>query len=188
MVILSLNFLSQNLLVSQFSFLGFLPVKGSARDTILQNMRSTLHPLVFFEAPHRILKTMTELQNLGSGDRCCVCCRELSKVYEEIWRGTVSEAVSWLSRGDQMNESRIRGEFTVIFGPSASKGPTKDEAKKRISSYLKKLESDGISRSEAVSLVSEKASSLLEGEWECKKSDVYKIALKLKWKESNKDI
>jgi 16S rRNA (cytidine1402-2'-O)-methyltransferase len=151
-------------------------------------MKSTLHPLVFFEAPHRILKTMTELHDLGSGDRCCVCCREISKVYEEIWRGTVSEAMNWLSRSDELNESRVRGEFTVILGPWVPIAPTKDEAKKRITSYLKKLESDGISRSEAVSLVSERASSLLDGEWECKKSDVYKIALKMKWKENNKDL
>lgn len=167
-------------LVSQFTFLGFLPVKGSARTSVLQTIMTTLHVVVFFEAPHRILKTITELNDLGSGERLCVCCREISKVHEEIWRGTVNEAINWLS-GDGDNDHRIRGEFTVLLGPWAAKGPTKEQAKGRIISYLEKLEADGVSRSEAVSIVSDKNSSGLDCDWEFKRSEVYKIALKMNW-------
>jgi 16S rRNA (cytidine1402-2'-O)-methyltransferase len=174
-----LYFLTMSL-ASPFTFLGFLPAKGSSRTSALQNIVSTLHVVAFFEAPHRILKTVTELNDLGSGDRLCVCCREISKVHEEIWRGTVDEALDWLSGGED-SDHRIRGEFTVLLGPWIPKGPTKEQAKERITSYLEKLEADGVSRSEAVSIVSDRNSNGLDG-WEFKRSEVYKIALKMNWK------
>jgi 16S rRNA (cytidine1402-2'-O)-methyltransferase len=120
---------------------------------------------------------MTEFDELGAGERLCVCCREISKVHEEIWRGTVREAIDWLCGG----EHRIRGEFTVLLGPWVPQKPTKEQAKKRISSDLEKLEADGISRSEAVSIVSERNTCGLNGEWVFKRSEVYKIALKMDW-------
>lgn len=128
---------------------------------------------------------MTELSDLGQGDRRCVCCREISKLHEEIWRGTIQEAAAWLSRGD---EDRVRGEFTIVLGPWTPKGLAKEDIKKRIISFLEKMESDGLSRSDAVSIVCDKNSGILESEWGVRKSEVYKIALHMNWNVKRKEM
>jgi 16S rRNA (cytidine1402-2'-O)-methyltransferase len=65
---------------SEFSFFGFLPVKGKERASKMQRLINTPCTVVFFEAPHRIEGTFQELSELGQGDRMSVCCRELTKV------------------------------------------------------------------------------------------------------------
>jgi 16S rRNA (cytidine1402-2'-O)-methyltransferase len=75
---------------------------------------------VIYEAPHRMKLTFRQLNSkeYGQGERACLCCRELTKVYEEFKRGTVSECLAWLETfGDSDDENRIRGEFTVVLGP-----------------------------------------------------------------------
>jgi 16S rRNA C1402 (ribose-2'-O) methylase RsmI len=59
------------------------------------------HTVVFFEAPHRILTTMIELEEKHYlGLRPCICCREMTKVYEEFRRGSVHDMISWLQSDD----------------------------------------------------------------------------------------
>jgi 16S rRNA (cytidine1402-2'-O)-methyltransferase len=64
--------------------------------------------LVFFEAPHRIIETLEDILDV-MGDRRIVLCRELTKIYEEIFRGKVSEALKML------REKGARGEFTIVL-------------------------------------------------------------------------
>lgn len=92
----------------RFLFLGFLPRKRGDRRLFLQEVAAEQATLVFFEAPHRLRETLADMINLLSGDRSVAVCRELTKLHEEIWRGTLAEAQQeWTQR-------EPRGEFTLI--------------------------------------------------------------------------
>lgn len=91
-----------------FTFLGFPPVKAKARAEWLARMAGELRTVVFFEAPHRIRETLEELARVAS-DREVALARELTKVHEEVLRGT---AVSLLARLPEP-----RGEITVLVAP-----------------------------------------------------------------------
>ena len=86
---------------SEFTFLGFLAVKGNERIKKMQKIVQTNHPVVLYEAPHRMKTTFQQLCDEGQGDRPVVCCRELTKLYEEFKRGSVRDILTWLeSFGD----------------------------------------------------------------------------------------
>lgn len=91
-----------------FTFYGFPPHK-KGRAARLKEIAATEHTAVFFESPHRILKTMTELAALCP-DRRAVVCRELTKLFETVERGTVTE----LAAAGRLRE---QGEFVIVLGP-----------------------------------------------------------------------
>ena len=88
-----------------FTFMGFPPTRSNDRSRWLADVRSAGRPVVFFEAPHRILRTLKELQNLA-GDSYVVVARELTKAHEELVRGPISVVLGRLPAP--------RGEFTVV--------------------------------------------------------------------------
>ncbi|MCK6629630.1 MAG: 16S rRNA (cytidine(1402)-2'-O)-methyltransferase [Anaerolineae bacterium] len=94
----------------RFLFLGFLPRKAGDRRRLLQEVAVEKATLVFFEAPHRLRETLADMVDYLGADRPIALCRELTKLYEEIWRGTLAEA----SREWQQREPR--GEFTLVVG------------------------------------------------------------------------
>lgn len=90
-----------------FTFEGFLPArKGPRRRTLLGLLRRA-ETTVFFEAPHRLEETLADLEELGAGDRQVTVCRELTKVFETIVHGPVSEALSRIGP--------LKGEFVCIL-------------------------------------------------------------------------
>jgi len=89
---------------NEFVFLGYFP-KKKGRQTLLQNLKKEERLVVFFESPFRILKTLKDL-NEYLGDRGVVICRELTKKFEETYRGTISEVFPKI---------KPRGEFVVII-------------------------------------------------------------------------
>ncbi len=97
----------------EFRFFGFLPEKAGARRTRLEGLaaerRERAQTLVFFEAPHRILETLADLEAAWGPDLRVVLARELTKVHEEFWRGTVAELGRELGRRE-----KIRGEMTLL--------------------------------------------------------------------------
>lgn len=99
-----------------FIFEGFLPRQRAAREVVLNRLQGETRTTVLFEAPHRVHKTLEELAK-ALGDRPVAVARELTKVFEEIWRGSLSAAVErW--NGPQ------RGEFVIVLGgDEASVGP-----------------------------------------------------------------
>lgn len=106
-----------------FQFLGFGPVKGKERRGWLENIINYSHINIFYEAPHRILRTLNDLIELNENfnQRNCICCRELTKKHEEIKRGNLKEIIQWLNDLEdkkKIDGIGIRGEFTVILGPS----------------------------------------------------------------------
>ena len=92
----------------QFLFLGFLPRKAGERQRLLARVSEQKATLVFFESPHRLQNTLADIVDTLGGDRHIAMCRELTKLYEEIWRGTVADAQK------EWAEREPRGEFTLV--------------------------------------------------------------------------
>lgn len=99
------------LVTGPFTFLGFLPRTTSQRLKILESALSSGFSLVFFESPHRLKATARELAQLCSS-REIVIFRELTKVYEEAIRGTISNIL------DHLDQRVMKGECVVVLGPS----------------------------------------------------------------------
>jgi 16S rRNA (cytidine1402-2'-O)-methyltransferase len=93
---------------SDFLFLGFLPHK-KGRETLFTEIAQSKRAVVFYESPHRILKTLASL-DMHVDDRQIVILRELTKIYEEVLRGTAKELYERLTHDPQ----KQRGEFVVI--------------------------------------------------------------------------
>ncbi len=95
--------------MNQFVYLGFLPLK-KGRQTLLKSLVDQPRTIVLFESPHRILKTLNDILEFF-GDRKIVIARELTKIYEEFTRSTVSEAI------EKFTEKKPKGEFVILIGP-----------------------------------------------------------------------
>ncbi|HLV43532.1 MAG TPA: 16S rRNA (cytidine(1402)-2'-O)-methyltransferase [Aggregatilineales bacterium] len=96
-----------------FAYLGFLPRKRKARREALDALRDTPHTLVFYEAPHRLLESLQDIETV-LGPRPVAVARELTKLYEEIWRGPVAGAV------EHFTANPPRGEITLVVGGAAT--------------------------------------------------------------------
>lgn len=92
----------------EFTFLGFLPHK-KGRETLFKEIASSERTMVFYESPHRILKTLESLIKFCPNKKVCIA-RELTKIYEEFKTGTPAEVLEYLTQ----NKEKQRGEFTVI--------------------------------------------------------------------------
>ena len=129
-----------------FLFLGFLSRRKKDRIEKLESIKTFMDPIVIFEAPHRLLATLKELLNIV-GDRHIAICRELTKWYEEIFHGLISDAI------DHFNNPR--GEFVlVVSGSEALLNPISDESKlEAVALELIELKKSGYRAREAVAQV-----------------------------------
>ncbi len=94
---------------SQFLFLGFLPHK-KGRETLFKEIAVSKRTVIFYESVHRIEKTLETLSEIVSDDRQVVVARELTKIYEEVVRGTSIDVKNYFHK----KKDKIRGEFVVI--------------------------------------------------------------------------
>ncbi|MFP5256436.1 MAG: 16S rRNA (cytidine(1402)-2'-O)-methyltransferase, partial [Acidimicrobiia bacterium] len=93
----------------RYAFEGFLPRKGSGRANRLAELAAERRTVVLYEAPHRLVRTLADLAEACGPDRRVAIGRELTKLHEETWRGTLVEAVAWA-------EARPpRGELVVVL-------------------------------------------------------------------------
>jgi len=99
-----------------FVFVGFLPASGAERRKALEALDWPL-PVVLYEAPHRMLKTIDDLASRLGGEREIVVARELSKKFEEVARLPLGEARAWL----EMRAERLQGEFALVLAPGEEK-------------------------------------------------------------------
>lgn len=97
-----------------FLFRGFLPHKSKKRRDLLKDLEDVRETLIFYESPHRLGQTLKDLLEI-LGDRKMVLTRELTKTYEEILRGRVSEIQS------QLGERKIKGEITLVISGKTRK-------------------------------------------------------------------
>ena len=93
--------------VDRFCFEGFLPRRAGERATALGVLGDERRTMVFFEAPHRLERTLSTMAEVFGPQRRAAVCRELTKTYEEVRRGTLAELVTWAADG-------VRGEITVV--------------------------------------------------------------------------
>ncbi|MGH9591527.1 MAG: 16S rRNA (cytidine(1402)-2'-O)-methyltransferase, partial [Bryobacteraceae bacterium] len=111
---------ASGLLMGEFHFIGFLPEKAGARRTRLEELAAQQAKgdggctLIFYEAPHRILDTLADLESVWGPALRVVVARELTKIHEEFLRGTVAEA-----RRELASRDRVRGEITLLVAPPA---------------------------------------------------------------------
>ncbi|OGI71680.1 16S rRNA (cytidine(1402)-2'-O)-methyltransferase [Candidatus Nomurabacteria bacterium RIFCSPHIGHO2_02_FULL_35_13] len=92
----------------EFTFLGFLPHK-KGRETLFKEISESKRTMVFYESPHRILKTLESLQKFCPNKKICIA-REITKIYEEFKTGSPSELLNYLTQ----NPIHQKGEFTVL--------------------------------------------------------------------------
>ncbi len=98
--------------MDKFIFLGFPPVKKK-RKKFFEEIINSKYPVIFYESPYRIIKTLTELSNMNN-KLSVVVCRELTKKFETIYRGKIEEAIKEIENPPA--GGKIKGEFVVIVG------------------------------------------------------------------------
>ncbi len=125
-----------------FRFCGFLPPKTSQRRKALDEVRAETCTLVFYEAPHRILETLSDIAAV-LGDRPVVVARELTKLHEEFLRGNAEQV-----RGRLAERPSVKGEITLVIGkgsPAAASTP--------VNQAVRELEEQGMPRMDAIKQV-----------------------------------
>jgi 16S rRNA (cytidine1402-2'-O)-methyltransferase len=121
------------LLDEHFLFVGFLPAKVGARKTAIMQLRDAAAALVFYEAPHRVLETVSDLAELLSARHEIIIARELTKLFEQIERLPLTQALEWL----QADANRQRGEFVLIVSaPPAREAAALDAAAEHVLTTL----------------------------------------------------
>ena len=130
----------------RFCFEGFLPRSGGGRRSRLRALAAEERTLVFFEAPHRIASALTDLAAVFGADRPAAVCRELTKTYEEIRRGTLGELAAWATDGE------TRGEITVVVAGAPAE-PAERPADEQLRAAVAAREAAGDSRRDAITAV-----------------------------------
>ncbi|MBS4804594.1 MAG: 16S rRNA (cytidine(1402)-2'-O)-methyltransferase, partial [Clostridium sp.] len=153
---------------TKFIFRGFLPRENKDRIPVIEEVKNARDTLIFYEAPHRLLNTLSFLlDNLG--DRSIAVCRELTKLHEEIFRGSITDSINYFT------ENRPRGEnVLVISGKSDEDIKIEKESQwidLSIEEHLEKVISEGINKKEAIKLVAKERGLA--------KKDVYKYSTNL---------
>mgnify|MGYP004662216655 FL=1 len=145
---------------SRFAFEGFLSVAKKQRYAHLESVAKDTHTLIFYEAPHKLKTTLEDMLKY-LGDRKISICRELTKVYEEVIRMTLSEAVKYYE------DVNPKGEFVLIVEgytpPAVAEGLTENDA----ADIARKLISEGMKPSDACKEAAKQTGF--------RKSDIYRI-------------
>jgi len=133
---------------SEFRFLGFLPEKAGARRSRIETLAAAggqAGTLVFYEAPHRILDTLADLESVFGPELRVVVARELTKVHEEFLRGTVADV-----RRELTSRDRVRGEITLLVQAPAER-PGLAVSSQSISDRVARMQAEeGIDEKEAM--------------------------------------
>ncbi|WP_027633473.1 16S rRNA (cytidine(1402)-2'-O)-methyltransferase [Clostridium hydrogeniformans] len=151
---------------SKFLFRGFIPRETKERKILIEEIINHRETLIFYEAPHRLLDTLSFLRE-ELGDRNMAICRELTKLHEEILRGNITHII------DHYKEIRPRGEYVLIVEGKTLE-QIKEEAEKAwadlsIEEHIIKYVNEGMNKKDAIKLVAK--------EREMSKSEVYKYSI-----------
>ncbi len=130
----------------RFCFEGFLPKKGRHRADRLHALSVEPRTMVLFEAPHRLARTLGDLAAALGGDRAIAIVREQTKLHEEIWRGTLADAVT------RVGESEPRGEYVLVVAGCPDAAPPSES---QIRAALDERLADGLSRRDAAAAVAD---------------------------------
>ncbi|MDE0214621.1 MAG: 16S rRNA (cytidine(1402)-2'-O)-methyltransferase, partial [Deltaproteobacteria bacterium] len=149
------------LATDRFVFQGFLPVRQGRRREVLRQLGEDDRTLVLYEAPHRIREALRDMHDV-LGDRAAMVGRELTKVHEELLRGTLSELA------ERFDDADVKGEFVVVIAGRSERPPVSEEVLRAEIGRL--LEAEG-SANEVAKLVARTFSLA--------KRDVYKRVLEV---------
>lgn len=116
----------------RFTFEGFLPSKKQARATRLQELARSEATLVFYEAPHRIMETIAEMCRVFGGTREVALGRELTKLHETLYRGTLAMVEAAIA----IDSNATRGEMVIIVAPAPPDDAARDDATRILSLLL----------------------------------------------------
>ncbi len=132
---------------SRFSFEGFLSVTRKSRIEHLTSVANYPNTMIFYEAPHKLLNTLKDMLEYF-GDRKISLCRELTKIHEEVFRTTISQAFEYYS------ENNPKGEFVLIIEGNKKQAEQEYTLEKAID-YAKKLVAEGQKKTHAAKMASE---------------------------------
>lgn len=153
---------------TKFVFRGFIPRETKERKILIEEISDKKETLIFYESPHRLIETLAFLNDNFNGRNIAVC-RELTKLHEQIFRGSIEEAYNWFL------ENKPRGEFVLVIAGKSDEEfrAEKEEALANITieEQLKQLIDSGIDKKEAIKVVAK--------DREMPKKEVYKIAIEL---------
>ncbi|MBE3067200.1 MAG: 16S rRNA (cytidine(1402)-2'-O)-methyltransferase [Chloroflexi bacterium] len=143
-----------------FLYLGYLPRKSSERRDFLGQVFNLPYTLLFLESPHRLLAALKDLE-FSLGDRQVAVARELTKIHEEIWRGSISAAI------EHFTQNEPRGEFTLALA-----GKTKSEKQKWTEDMVMIAVKFGLKFGESPSALAKRVAQ--ESGWD--RREIYKLA------------
>lgn len=153
---------------TKFLFRGFFPRENKDKNVIMEELRNRQETLIFYESPHRLLKTLEFLYD-SLGERRIAICRELTKLHEEIIRLKLNEAVEYY------NNNQPRGEYVlVIEGKSQEEIKIEEESEWKelsIEDHIRKYIDEGIDKKDAIKKVAKDRG--------ISKSDIYKYSINL---------
>jgi 16S rRNA (cytidine1402-2'-O)-methyltransferase len=129
--------------LGRFTFFGFLPRGGSERREALDEITNTGHTIVLYESPTRLADTLAELERRGQGHRLAAVAREMTKQFEEVRRGTLSELCAYYQGKPP------RGEVVLVIGPAPRVAVSDDLVRERV----RALRASGTSARDAAMLV-----------------------------------
>jgi 16S rRNA (cytidine1402-2'-O)-methyltransferase len=147
----------------RFAFEGFLPAKKGRRQKVLQRLKQEERTLVFFESPHRLADLLADLEQI-CGDRQVVIGRELTKMFEEVLRGRVSEVRA------RLHGHEVRGEVALLSAGRSAEDESEEE--QPLADEIRRLEAEGLSLKEIAQVISERRGIA--------KRDVYALGVRLK--------
>jgi 16S rRNA (cytidine1402-2'-O)-methyltransferase len=130
--------------VDRFCFEGFLPRRAGERRRALAALAGEPRTVVFFEAPHRLAATLLALVEAFGPDRPAAVCRELTKTYEQVRRGTLRELAEWAAGG-------VRGEITLVVGGAPAVASSAEPAE--LAAAVADREAAAESRKDAIAAV-----------------------------------
>jgi len=144
----------------RFTFMGFLPNRSSARKSVLGEVKSMASSLIFYESPHRVEGSLRDMRDCLGADRMAAVCRELTKKFEEITRGSLGELA------EQFEGREVKGEVVIVVDRGVAAIATAEDVENALKVALRDH-----SMKEAAALVAE--------EFGMSRRNAYQIALTL---------
>lgn len=150
---------------TNFVYMGFVPKTESERDKFFKNFKDMNVTGIFYESPHRLLKTLKSLSSQFGNINVCVC-RELTKLFEEYKRGCIDEIISYYE------EKGVKGEIVLVIEKIVDKKETFD-----VANEIFKLKKEGYSNKDIV--------KILKDNFNISKNEAYELVLNFENKEAN---
>lgn len=153
---------------TKFIFRGFMPRENKERKIMMEELENRKETLIFYEAPHRLIDTLSFLHD-SFGNRQIAVCRELTKLYEQIFRGTIEDSINYFT------ENKPRGEFVLVLEGKRLEEIKQEKEKEwidlSIEDHIIKYINEGLSKKEAIKAVAK--------DREVPKSEVYKFSINI---------